>query len=240
MNYETIIIEQGTSTTIYEDEIKPVAIRLTYAIINKPEYQIPCFYSQSFSRQGGTPPGSRYVQAVQSSFKKTQSITSCPGVVEFSPAITFYWQYGFTTGGITVPVSGSPGMEYNLVCVPAIPATLDLTSRITSSIYNLFKKHQPFGEQGNGCLIPFNVIYFSEGMVFGAGTSTVNDLTVASGWLYSKAPVLCRRVAFLIFLIRRASRLVLTSIVLWAVPCLCQFKRWNFEWSHRSVPKRKK
>lgn len=92
---------------IYEDEIRPV-YPYNFAIINKQNIKFAASTANPFSVSRQYTLEVDTTELFNSAFKKTQTITSAGGVIEFNPVITFtdstvyYWRVS------PVPVTGSP------------------------------------------------------------------------------------------------------------------------------------
>lgn len=225
---------------IYEDEIRPV-YPYHYAIINKQNIRFHASTANPFSASRQYTMELDTTALFNSPFKKTQSITSVGGVVEFNPAVTFtdstvyYWRVS------PVPVSGAPVWNSaSFVYLPASDLGFNQSHYFqhNESLANRMRQNA-VNRQWEYDSVPHFI--FAKNGVFGSATSQEGDLIVApDGSAFIRSA--CVGFSLIFNLIDPKSFVVsknLNSFMGSAAACATS-RQWNYEWSHLNSTERKK
>ncbi|MFZ9386899.1 MAG: C25 family cysteine peptidase [Chitinophagaceae bacterium] len=224
---------------IFEDEIRPV-YPYNHAIINKQNIRFHASTANPFSTSRQYTMEIDTTTLFNSPFKRTQSVTSVGGVIEFNPSVTFtdstvyYWRVS------PVPVSGSP--VWNMASFVYLP-TSDLGFnqshyfQHTESSMNKMRLESA-SRRWEYDSVPHFI--FAKNGVFGTATGQEGDLIVAPD---GSAFIRSACVGFsLIFNLIDPKSFIVTQNPNGAYGSagVCSPSRlWNFEWTYMNAAKRK-
>lgn len=231
---------------IFEDEIRPV-YPFNNAIINKQNIKFHASTANPFSLSRQYTMEIDTTKLFNSSFKKTQSITSVGGVVEFSPSITFtdstvyYWRVS------PVPVSGSPVWNTaSFVYLPSSGLGFNM-SHYYQDDESLKNRIHLNGQNRQWEFDSVPHFIFAKNGVFLSATTQEGDLIVSpDGSAFIRSA--CVGYSLIFNLIDPKSFEVNVncgSFMGSAAPCappICDqsSRRWNYEWTYRFQSERKK
>ncbi len=225
---------------IYEDEIRPV-YPYHHAIINKQNIRFHASTANPFSSSRQYTMELDTTALFNSPFKKSQSVTSVGGVIEFNPAVTFtdstvyYWRVS------PVPVSGSPVWNSaSFVYLPNSDLGFNQSHYFqhNESVLNRIRLNG-LNRQWEFDSVPHFI--FAKNGVFGTASGQEGDFIVApDGSAYIRSA--CVGFSLIFNLLDPKSfvaNLNLSSFMGSAAVCNPS-RRWNYEWSHMNSTERKK
>ncbi|HUR67503.1 MAG TPA: C25 family cysteine peptidase [Chitinophagaceae bacterium] len=228
---------------IYEDEIRPV-FPFNYAIVNRQNIKFHASTANPFtvSRQYNFEIDT--TEAFNSPFKKTQSVTSVGGVIEFNPVITFtdstvyYWRVS------PVPVSGTPVWNYaSFVYLPNSQPGFN-QSHYFQHDRSLKNKIVLNAQSRNWEFDSVPHFIFAKNGVFLTATSQEGDLIVApDGSAFIRSACVGFSLIFNLIDPKSFVTSLNPSSFMGSADNNCvappSSRRWNFEWSYMTAAKRK-
>lgn len=224
---------------IFEDEIRPV-YPYNYAIINKQGIKFQASTANAFSALRQYIMELDTTELFNSPLKRTQTISSIGGVIEFSPSITFtdstvyYWRVA------PVPVSGSPVWNHaSFVYLPNSSLGFNQSHYFQhdKSLKNRIRINA--NRQWEFDSVPHFI--FSKNGVFGTATGQEGDLIVApDGSAFIRSA--CVGFSLIFNLIDPRSFIVSQNLTQFmGSAAVCQpSRRWNYEWTYMNPVERKK
>lgn len=230
----------GKDFFIYEDEIRPV-YPYNYAIINKQNIKFAASTADPFANSRQYTMEIDTTELFNSSFKKTQVITSTGGVIEFTPTITFtdstvyYWRVS------PVPVTGSPIWNgASFVYLPNSERGFNQShyyqhkrSKLERISLNPGNRNWDFDSVAH--------FIFAKNGVFLSATSQEGDLIVSpDGVPYIRSACVGFSLIFNIFDPRKFIATANLNGAYGSAPyCFQPSRTWNFEYSYLTVAGRK-
>lgn len=227
---------------VYEDELRPV-FPFNLAIVNNQNLKFQASTANPFAALRQYTMELDTTQLFNSPFKKTQTVSSTGGLLEFNPSVTFtdstvyYWRVA------PVPVSGPPVWNVaSFVYLPASDAGFNQSHYFQHKESDENKLHLQTNRQWVFDSVAHSI--FSKNGVFFTATNQEGDLVVApDGSAYIRSACVGYSLIFNLidpktFNVSTNFHQFMGSALYCAGDSNTSSRRWNFEWSYMSKQQR--